>query len=529
MSEAKYKRDKKKQMGQFMTPRSLVNKLLNNRSYKTTDKVLEPSFGVGSFLIEIVHKFINVYPENLSLKEKLDFIFSNNIYGVEMDTELYDLAIKNIEKEFNYNLSHHNLINDDFFNVNYNIEFNYVEGNPPFGGTFEVKFGDKLDKIYGFRDGLKIKKETYSFFTIKCLELLSHGGLLGFICSDTFLTINTMKGLRIVLSKYDIKVNQISFFSEETNYGMVYFELEKVENSSIIINGIALTKTDLMLSENFSFKMGNEFSKYFKGVTLKKYLTCSSGMTTGKNEYFLKDKIGEFITENYEYIITEEPKSLLKETYRSKTGEISKEKNNDINNGVIEKVITIKEKNTPEIIRLPDNRYLPYNKSVSEKIYSEPKTYIIWDNDGEAVITYKKTGRWYLHGVGGKPFFKREGLTWSLISDDIKVRYLPEGYILDSGCPVGVLKNDIDRNELYFIIGWLLSPITTKILKNVINHTKNIQSKDIERLPYPNWVNDENKNMVIEMVKKLISNKINGVDINNDYEIMLENIFTIKN
>ena len=57
MSETKSKRDKKKQLGQFMTPEKLAKKLIENRNYKVSDKILEPSFGLGGFLFPIIDKF----------------------------------------------------------------------------------------------------------------------------------------------------------------------------------------------------------------------------------------------------------------------------------------------------------------------------------------------------------------------------------------------------------------------------------------------------------------------------------------
>ena len=170
-------------------------------------------------------------------------------------------------------------------------------------------------------------------------------------------------------------------------------------------------------------------------------------MTTGKNELFLKgERVGDFITENYEYNITLEPKTKEKEIFRNKLGKLTKNKAKEIEDGVIEKVIEIKKREKPMVVKLPNSNYAPYNKAVSGKIYSEPKCYIYWENDGESVYTYKKTGKWYLHGVGGKPFFKKEGLTWSLISDDIKVRYLPKNYILDSWLHhMGVLNEGVEK------------------------------------------------------------------------------------
>lgn len=529
MSESKFNRTKKKQLGQFMTPLNLSKSLLSERKYKITDKILEPSFGEGSFLMAIIDKLLDEYDNNLSIDEKVKMILTNNIYGVEMDSELYEKAIKNIENRYGCKLTTTNLIQDDFFNVNFDLKFNYCEGNPPFGGTFETNFGEKLDKIYGKRDGEKIKKETYSFFTIKCLELLDKEGHLGFVCSDTFLSINTMKGLRKYVSKHSIKINRIPYFSEETNYGMVYFDVKLNKTPNLNIDGQNIDLNMVEKTPNYSFIIDVEFSKYFNGNTLKKYITCSSGMTIGKNELFLKEVVNGKIIEKYRYDIISEPKTFEKEIKRNKFGKLTQSKKEDIDNGVMETVLKMSYLSQPIVIDLPNEDYKPYNKSNGEEIYSNPNTYIYWKNNGEAVIRFKKTGPWYLHGVGGEKFFGLEGLTWSLISEKIKVRYLPNGYILDSGAPVGVLKTGIDRDELFFIIGWLSSPLCTEILKKVLNHTKNIQSKDIEKLPYPFWVKNENKQQIISLVKNLIDTKIKGNDVDKNYKNDLQNLFRFNN
>ena len=128
-----------------------------------------------------------------------------------------------------------------------------------------------------------------------------------------------------------------------------------------------------------------------------------------------------------------------------------------------------------------------------------------------------------MHGVGGGNFFNKEGLTWRLISDDIRCRYLPSGYILDSGAPVGVLKTGIDTDELYFIIGWLNTNLATDILKTIINHTRNIQSKDVERMPYPYWVSIENKQKIILVVKSIIDETASETDLSSEIEFLFMN------
>lgn len=525
MSETKYKRDKKKQLGQFMTPESLASKLIARRNYKSTDRILEPSFGKGGFLFPIIDSLLKVYPDNLSTVEKLDSIFENNIFGVELDTELYEYTLNEIERRYSYKLGKHNLVNSDFFLVDYNILFNYCEGNPPFGGTFETHFGEKLDKIYGHRNDKKIKKETYSFFTVKCSELLEEGGQIGFICSNTFLSISTMKGLRFFLLKNELDIHHISEFSDETNYGMVYFNMVNNGGQRLTIDNKLVDINQISKTDNYSFLVSDENAKFFDGLTLSNYITCSSGMTTGKNDLFLKEITQNYLVEKYRYNIIEEPKTYEKEIKRTKLGKIGNTKIQEIEDNKLEKILQVETLESPITIQLPNDDYFPYNKSSAEEIYDKPSTYIIWKNDGEAVKTFKKTGPWYLHGIGGEKFFKKEGFTWRLISDDIRVRYLPEGYILDSGAPVGVLKEGVNQEELFFIIGWLLTSISTNILKTTINHTKNIQSKDIEKLPYPMWVQETDKTKIIEYVKKLITDKMNSITVDSDYKNKLDLYF----
>jgi hypothetical protein len=105
-------------------------------------------------------------------------------------------------------------------------------------------------------------------------------------------------------------------------------------------------------------------------------------------------------------------------------------------------------------------------------------------------------------------------MTWQLISSRIKPRFLPEGYIIDNSSPIGILKDGVIKDELYFIIGWVLSDKCNNILKTVLNHTKNIQNKDIERLPYPTWVSEDSKKWISKYIHSMIMSKIDGNPIN---------------
>ena len=162
------------------------------------------------------------------------------------------------------------------------------------------------------------------------------------------------------------------------------------------------------------------------------------------------------------------------------------------------------------LVQLPDDRYKPYNKANSRIVYSRPTHYIYWENDGEAVLTYKRTGNWYLRGVGGLPYFGREGLTWQLVASRFVARYLPPGYILDSGAPCAFLREGVGREELFFVLAWLLSPLANRTLKEVINHTRNIQSKDFERMPYPWWVASDVRREAISAMENMVHEAESG-------------------
>lgn len=85
MSIAKTQRERKRQLGQFLTPREIAYKLVASLPLKKEDTVLEPSMGDGSFLLPLIEKFLSLYQG--SLRERLDQVLTNNVYGVEIDQE----------------------------------------------------------------------------------------------------------------------------------------------------------------------------------------------------------------------------------------------------------------------------------------------------------------------------------------------------------------------------------------------------------------------------------------------------------
>ncbi|MDI6733365.1 MAG: N-6 DNA methylase, partial [Planctomycetota bacterium] len=512
-----------RQLGQFLTPTNIAQKIVEDLRFTKDDKVLEPSMGKGSFIIPLIEKFLNLYSG--TIQKRLDQILKNNIYGVELDKKLFIQCLNNIKNKWGYLPPQHNFICADFFRCDFllgknrdnqkdfnqlTIPFTYIIGNPPFGGTIDAAIQDELDYRYGFRNGEKIKKETYSFFIVKSIDMLTKGGKLVFICSDTFLTIKTMRGLRrFLMCQGEVKITDLEHFSDETTYPMVVLNFVKSGyTDSILVNGKRISRDKIEMTGNFSWRVTDDLAKYFNGPFLGDYMIASSGMTVGKNEYFVREIINGKIIEPYEFQFFDDPITLKKEVSRARLGKLSARRFEEIQSqeaaGVTRRNVKIIRRQTPLEIKIPHRDYCYYNKGSNRIIYAHPTHVVYWENNGDAVLTFKKNGNWYLNGVGGQPYFKREGLTWQLIAQNINIRYLPEGYILDSGSPCAFLRRGMPHDEMYFILGWTLTQLCNRILKEVINHTKNIQSKDFERLPYPFWVPNATKQEVITHIKQMV-------------------------
>ncbi len=517
MSQTKTRRPSKRQLGQFMTPSPLATTLVESLVVSSDTRVLEPSFGDGSFILALIEKFLPLYQG--SIPERLDAILTRNVFGVEIDSTLYHACLDKIERQWGYAPRTHNLVREDFFCYTFHQSFDIVVGNPPFGGTINPQLQERLDKRYGFRNGEKIKKETYAFFVVKCLDDLKPGGTLLFICSDTFMTIPTMKGLRkLMMEQCSVAIDNLPAFSDETSYPIVRLTLTRSGRvDDVMINGRTVERSAMQLTGNYSWAITEDYAKYFAGPTLGDFVVCSSGMTVGKNELFVREIVHGHIVEPYDFEFFDDPITVQGELERARYHILSLKLLDRVRrqeqSGVTRRNLRVVEREAPRHITLPHPDYRSYNKAIGDIIYTPPTHVIYWKDEGDAVLTFKKTGPWYLHGVGGQPYFGRSGLTWQLIASRLNVRYLPPGYILDSGAPCAFLRPDIPETELFFILGWTCTTICTALLKTVINHTQNIQSKDFEKLPYPYWVNDTARERAISMVLSLIEKARDGIKI----------------
>lgn len=524
MRQRKLERCKKRQRGEFMTPKRLACDIVQALDLHGVGRILEPSCGNGSFVESVLGRMIQESEEDADRPWNGS---GAHLIAVEIDSELLN-ECRALVKPLLEKLSRCScdLVRGDFFRLFMERQlinpaggspnplaekFDLIIGNPPFGGSFLPEIEDELDTLLGSRNGFKIKKETYAFYIVACVELLRPGGRLVFICSDSLLTIPTMTGLRLYLmDNGNVKLHRLEEFSDETKYPMLVLEYTHQEDHGTVrCFGQHLCQSDVSATPNSSWGITSDLAKLFRGPQLGDFLVASSGMTTGKNEYFVREVLsGNRIEEPFQFRFYSAPVSVAYELARARLNKLPAKRVRELREaelrGDLERRVAVEPLATPATVSLPNEDYRPYNKANGSILYCPPTHVIYWKDEGDAVLTYKKTGNWYLRGVGGQPYFGREGLTWQLVASRFVPRYLPPGYILDSGAPCAFTRENVEHSELFFVIGWLLSPLANHILKKVINHTRNIQSKDFERMPYPWWVSESKKAEAIQRVVSLI-------------------------
>jgi hypothetical protein len=482
---------------------------------------LEPSFGDGAFLIPVIEHYMR--RESGSTPARLARVLNERVWGVEIDPALYERTLTAIRSRWGELPASHNLVLGDYFRFDPGPQrFGAIIGNPPFGGTFDAEIEDQLDRRYGKYGGSKLKKETYSFFIAKALEELAPDGILTFICSDTFLTINTMAGLRkLLMDRGRPAVTRIDTFSDQTKYDMVNLTLEiAAPSDDAYVYGARVSREAMELTGNYSWTVNEDSAALFAGLKVGDLMVGTGGMTIGRNELFVREITDGEVVEPLVFAFGDKPVTLAEELEQARLNKLSDRQCDAIRQqereGMTKRIVVTTERDEPLRIKLPHPHYRYYNKASGERLYAAPSHAIYWKDEGDAVLTFKKSSAWYLRGVGGGPFFGREGLSWQLVSPRINARYLPPGYILDSGAPCAFLRDGVGEDELWFILAWLQTGLASKILKEVINHTRNIQGKDIERLPYPWWVAESCKREAVAITRDVVRRLQGGEQVSAD-------------
>ena len=378
-------------------------------------------------------------------------------------------------------------------------EYDYIVGNPPYlnkASSYVREHRAELKKIYG-----KINAhETYSMFMVNGIWRLKEGGKLGFITSDSFLTLRTHAKLRrfildncfieeILLAPKNLFDNQdvstspaiiiLTKCSGKTN------EEKRKRNTMKIIP--RLKSEDDYLNPSMIHEIRQEkyellpFNLFFTDVEEQ---IIELFENSSKLENYIKGFIGMHTHNNMKYIAAVEQTELA---------EIFKKRN--IKNQYNSKKYAIIPRE-----ELKSGNWKPYLKrGGSDQYYRPIMEALDWSIDSIPI-----------YDIPNNVPFEEEGIVISGVSSRLAARYMPKGCYWDSNKAIGFIIKD-KAISIEYTLGLLNSSLYNYLAKGIINNTSSIQITGIHALPFipPS---KELKEQVEQLVKQIISNKKRDLD-----------------
>lgn len=278
-----------KERGAIFTKKEVVEFILDLTNYTEnkslyTQRLLEPSFGNGDFLLIAIERLLKSYSYEKETNHPI-LDLKDSVRAVELHKDTFnEVRAKVIRLLEQYNittvdaikLSSYWLINDDFLLSEFPYNFTHIVGNPPYIRQEMIQ----VSLIKEYRKRYKTiydRADLYIPFIEKSLNLLDQKGKLSFICSDRWMKNRYGGPLReLVSNSFHLKfyINMVglpAFHSEVSAYaavtvitkekGLVTRVVHKPEISRISLNGL-VTK---LLNEDIVDPQIKEISAVTKG------------------------------------------------------------------------------------------------------------------------------------------------------------------------------------------------------------------------------------------------------------------------
>lgn len=391
-------------------------------------------------------------------------------------------------------------------------EYDYIVGNPPYlnkASSYVREHRAELKKIYG-----KINAhETYSMFMVNGIWRLKEGGKLGYITSDSFLTLRTHAKLRrfildnclideILLApknlfdKQDVSTNPAIIFLTKCS-GKKNEEKRKINTMRIIprvkseADYLNPTIIHEIKQENYELLPFNLFFTDVEEQIIELFEKSS------KLENYIRGYIGMHTHDNLKYIAAVEGTELA-EIFKKRNKKIQEKRK--------------KHKIIPEE-ELKSEKWKPYLKRGGGEQYYRPIMEALdWRVDSIPI-----------YDIPNNVPFEEEGIVISGVSSRLAARYMPKGCYWDSNKAIGFIMED-KTISIEYALGLLNSSLYNYLAKGIINNTSSIQITGIHALPFVPPTK-ELKEQVEQLVKRIISNK--KKDLNYDYNSEQKMIDTI--
>ena len=439
-----------KELGVVFTPLKTAEYIISRIGpISQDDVILDPCVGTGVFVEALLKSGVS---RNQIVSFDINPNYKDKIENLGIEFRALDTLLRITPEDHN--------------------KFNFIVGNPPYLNKASIYIKTKrkeLKLLYG-----KINAhETYSMFIVNSIWRLKEGGKLGFITSDSFLSLSTHTRLRKFLLKTCI-INEIllapkNLFSRQsvnTNpaililtkcSGQKNYENRKKNVIRVIsrvkveedywnpkkVNNIEQSKYNLLPFNIFFTDIEDGIIELFAHAPkLEKYLQGYIGMHTHNNQKFIA------ALENTE----------LAETFKKRNNKIDSPDKKF-------KIITTKD--------LDFINWKPYLKRGGADQYYRP---II------EAIDWKEDSRKNYDIPRNVPF-EREGIIISGVSSRLAARHMPKGCYWDSNKAIGFLVKT-NTISIFYFLGLLNSSFYNFLAKGIINNTYSIQITGIHALPF---------------------------------------------
>jgi hypothetical protein len=225
----------KKRLGEFYTPISIVNYILDALDYNSLNRIetknlIDISCGSGSFIIQAIirlikrclkiHKQEKISDLTIGKVKRVISKIKDNIYGIDINPiacilcqinihyVLFELFHPILSSEPKYTIPWFNIKNCNALIINIEEKYDYVVGNPPYLFIRDIPLGQR-----SIIESSKFKTNNgqydyYQIFLELGIKILKKRGMLGYIVPDSLLALSN----RSILRKYiydNTKIKQI--------------------------------------------------------------------------------------------------------------------------------------------------------------------------------------------------------------------------------------------------------------------------------------------------------------------------------